>query len=455
MATKYTCKVGTLEVPILLMEDHREAYFSWKERALTGGTCVHVDAHLDVCDRRVPGYSGVRPEINCGNYLLFALNEDIVSKLVWVVPPHLKGELSLLDWAREELQAWVHLTVSEYNSLETQNRYVRGTLLGKPFIICESTNLPPLEGPVFLDIDADYYLTLDDSVWQSPLELKSDLKNLRPTVITIAYSVQGGFTPLHRRYLGDLTVAAYQDYEQAERYENYLSQDDPPPPESPVWLRASHYLRDGLQLESARYRQAVDLDRNFRADLVDLAWWRLSRKAYVEAQRWIDQLEPGLEREYLSGLSCLYQKSFSQANRHFKDLLNHQELEISTRRHLLELRARALLGVEDFETTEAVCQEALKLNRRDGDLWSLLAAAQHGARRLESAARSYRKAISCFKDKLEGLSAMLDLARTYLDMGQREPALTQCRRVSKGDAPSVLKLQAEMIAMKARMGSVQ
>jgi hypothetical protein len=435
------------------MEDHRDAYFFWKERGLNGGTCVHVDAHLDVCDRRVPGYSGVRPEVNCGNYLLPAMNEDIVKKLVWVVPPHLKGDISLLDWSREELQAWVHLTISDYNSLGQRGAYVEGTLLGKPFIICESDCLPPLVGPIFLDIDADYYLAPDDSVWQSPLELKTHLEEIAPEVITVAYSVQGGFTPLHRRYLGDLTVTAYQDLELAQTYQKWLAEPNCPPAQSPAWLQASHCLREGFDLNSTRYAKAVSLDGKYEADLVDLAWWKLSRKAYPEAEQWIERLEDGLEREYLRGLACLYQTNYANANRHWKGILEQPDLEVSTRRHILELSARALLGAKEFEESEAACREALKFDRRDGDLWSLLAGAQYKAGKLEPAARSYRKAVSCFKDKIEGLSAMLDLAQIYLELGQREPALTQCRRVSKGDAPSLLKIQAEMVAMKARMVS--
>jgi tetratricopeptide (TPR) repeat protein len=433
------------------MEDHRDAYFFWKERNVRDAVCVHVDAHLDVCDRRVPGYSGVRPEVNCGNYLLPALNENVVTKLVWVVPPHLKQDASLLDWAREELQAWVHLTIAEYNSLRSVGSYVEGDLLGKPFIICESDNLPPLQGPVLLDIDADYYLAPDDGVWQTPLELKSHLEELTPQVITVAYSVQGGFTPLHRRYLGDLTVTAYQDLELAQAYQRCLTEPDSSCPDGPAWLQASHCLKDGLDIGSEVYRKAVSFDSQYEADLVDLAWWRLSRKDYPQAEEWIEKLPESLERDYLRGLACLYQKRFAQADTHWTEVLNRSDLESSTRRHLLELQSRALLGAEKYAQSEDVCRQALKLDRRDGDLWSLLAGAQYRAGKFDPAARSYRKAISCFKDKLEGLSAMLDLAQTYLDLGQREPALTQCRRVTKGDAPSLLKIQAEMIAMKARM----
>lgn len=433
------------------MEDHRDAYFFWKELGLGNLTCVHVDAHLDVCDRRVPGYSGVRPEINCGNYLLPAMNEGVVDKLVWVVPPHLKGESSLLEWAREELQVWVRLSVQEYNSLKCVGSVVEGELLGKPFLVCESDSVPRFDDPVLLDIDADYYLDPDDGVWQSPQNLQRHLSHLSPVALTVAYSVQGGFTPIHRRYLGDLTVCCFTEPELAESYQAALTTDCPLPENSPPWLQASYLLKAGLQLDSPEYEEATKLNNKYRADLVDLAWWRLSRKDYHKAELWIEKLEDGLERDYLRGLSRLYQQHFEKAAHHWKQILERPDLEASTRRHLLELQARALLGAGCFEESVNACSQALKLDRRAGDLWSLLANAHYKMGRLEEAARAYRKSVSCFKDKLDGVWALLDLAQTYLDLGQIEPALTQCRRITKGDAPPLLKIQAEMIAMKARM----
>src|SRR5688572_22687218 len=122
--------------PSKLMEDHQEAYFFWRDLGIKGATCVHVDAHLDVSNFKVPGYGlADAPELNCANFLHRAIREGIVEHLVWVIPPHLTGTLSLLDWTRDELHNWMHLSLADYASLHTEDSRVEGTLAGARFTV--------------------------------------------------------------------------------------------------------------------------------------------------------------------------------------------------------------------------------------------------------------------------------------------------------------------------------
>ncbi|CAN0136622.1 unnamed protein product, partial [Phaeothamnion confervicola] len=68
------------------MEDHRDAYFLWKELAIRDAVCLHVDAHLDISNFKVPEYDLDCPEVNCANFLLHACREKIVAHTIWVIP---------------------------------------------------------------------------------------------------------------------------------------------------------------------------------------------------------------------------------------------------------------------------------------------------------------------------------------------------------------------------------
>lgn len=78
---------------IVAFTDHKEAYFTWKEKQIHGGTLVHVDCHSDLSD----GFPWV---VHCGNYLQKAVAERMFTRVIWVVPDWLYDSG---DWARFDL----------------------------------------------------------------------------------------------------------------------------------------------------------------------------------------------------------------------------------------------------------------------------------------------------------------------------------------------------------------
>ncbi|HKN14055.1 MAG TPA: tetratricopeptide repeat protein [Candidatus Binatus sp.] len=103
------------------------------------------------------------------------------------------------------------------NPADTQWEHhgLRTSVLGCPLVICSLDTLPSFSEDVLLDIDTDYltiprvsYRTedvLDPVPWRSPEELTELLRAAALTTdfVTIAYSVEGGYTPLAWKYLGD------------------------------------------------------------------------------------------------------------------------------------------------------------------------------------------------------------------------------------------------------------
>lgn len=425
------------------MEDHREAYFFWKELGLRGLCCIHVDAHLDISGFKVPGYTGMRqPEVHCGNYLLPALREGLVEELVCVVPPHLRGEQELLEWALEELQCWVIPSVDEYMDLALVEGRVEGHLEGKRLVICHSDNLPTTELPVALDIDIDYYLSPEDTVWQSPLQLADHLQGFQPVAVTIAYSVEGGYTPLRLRHLGEVTSLAFDQPARARGFLEVLEGGGEPQPEQPDWLRAA--------LVAAQGEDASAIDPGYQVRAMDLACGALMRERFQECGRWLEQLpaDEVQEREYLMGFLAFREERHQDALTHWGRLLESEELDRATRTHLLELYGRVQARMGDPGAAIGTFEKALKSARRDVSLWLELARAQADAELYDQAARSYRKSISLSPENLSRLEAQLELARIYHELGQVSLARTQCRRVIEGRAPAFMKLQAEMTVFK-------
>ena len=88
-------------------------------------------------------------------------------------------------------------------------------VLGKPVTVCSLADLPKFDESVLLDIDVDFLVIPCVSYgesdrhsalpWCWPEELLARLGScrLRAELVTIAYSVEGGYTPLLWKYLGD------------------------------------------------------------------------------------------------------------------------------------------------------------------------------------------------------------------------------------------------------------
>jgi tetratricopeptide (TPR) repeat protein len=91
-------------------------------------------------------------------------------------------------------------------------------LLGCRVVVCDLDTLPVLGGAVLLDLDVDFLVTPGtllgegfsaDDPWLWPSDCIARLRRARlaPALATIAYSVEGGYTPLRWKYFGDELAA--------------------------------------------------------------------------------------------------------------------------------------------------------------------------------------------------------------------------------------------------------
>jgi len=231
---------------IFLIEDHDEALKIWREKKIKGFDLVHIDAHVDfefytakspaqalneaksveelkksleygLAFRRYE--NDFSKQTNIGNYIFPAMQEGLVKDFYWVIPGGLKEFKQSLKMIKEMLEVFSRQDPYARHTLGCAQKegMISTGLLGRKFVICVLEKLPILAQKVLLDIDTDF-LVVDsllnaDAVknigerkpWIFPKDLTGILKTkiIRPEIITIAYSVNGGFTPMKYKYLGD------------------------------------------------------------------------------------------------------------------------------------------------------------------------------------------------------------------------------------------------------------
>jgi tetratricopeptide (TPR) repeat protein len=222
---------------IVMMEDHDKAYLAWKERGVRDRILVHVDAHVDFgwipeidfnelgsgkedasCFSRRklllnPTLTSRKKMVNIGNYICPAMRDGMVKKFYWVIPDKswkdVRGKKHILKQLKQILK------IKKYGAgkPELYADHIRCRIFDRELIVCSLENLERIEEPVLLDIDVDFMLTQyiwDDLnprrlPWIFPEELFKNISSRINDIdmLTIAYSVEGGFTPLRFKYLGD------------------------------------------------------------------------------------------------------------------------------------------------------------------------------------------------------------------------------------------------------------
>lgn len=229
---------------ISIIEDHDYALKVWRGRAVKGLDLVHLDAHIDFSfhparpvEKVIKDAKSVKElkekleyaisflhyekdfnkQTDIGNYIYPAMEEGIVRNFYWVVPGR-KNEFNKSGKAvRNIFKQIMRDEGNKGNILEDANGIISAKCLGRDFIACSLDNLPILTKNTLLDIDTDFLVT--GSVlnaentknigkrkpWILPKDLAETLKEKiqSPQITTIAYSVNGGWTPMEYRHLAD------------------------------------------------------------------------------------------------------------------------------------------------------------------------------------------------------------------------------------------------------------
>jgi tetratricopeptide (TPR) repeat protein len=231
-----------------LFEDHDRAYDIWKAAGARDRVLVHFDGHLDF--DWVPEHSArellaarsadeldsllatvaawhfdtrpFRQRISIANFLYPAITEGIIRRFIWVMPdPFWATERSRCA-IRRGLRHRIRRRARDAAPLRVLHDGAHFSLLGCPVTVCTLSHLPAMDEPVLLDIDIDYLLTSEPTgpppyfktdpiepwLWPSTFFERLRCTHLTTDLVTVACSVNDGYTPLQYKYFGELLSMA-------------------------------------------------------------------------------------------------------------------------------------------------------------------------------------------------------------------------------------------------------
>ncbi len=411
-----------------LMEEHHEAYFTWKRLEIANAWCWHIDAHLDIGreglnSQRLKILEGCSTSgqalergasgncylpwggLHCGNYLYPAIVEGIVARLTWVIPPYLP-QSDLLDWTRRHLDGWFELTLDDCATFEVHDGYVRGEALGIVVEVGTWENLESLrrealggdDRPLLLDVDIDYFLQGDGEPWQQPQALAQETQTWNSSCTTVALSVKGGYTPTVHREFAQAFLAA---------------------PMEPGYV--------GQALDQAA---AV-----FRCHLYDQAlrrFERLTGEAPVEASYYLGSCHQKL-------------KHLEQALQFWEPLCTHPEVPDDGRSYLRGLCGELCIGLQRPE--QAIEHAAAGKKLAPGDYrhpWTE-AVAKELQGDLKGSIRLVRRALRLAEGTLFSLKIRLALARIYRRLGNRELSRMELQRLAALDVSNEYRASTALV----------
>lgn len=343
---------------IFLIENHDEALKVWRQKKIKDLDLIHLDAHVDFGFymanpiEQVFKQAGSLRELkmnlekslafrryerdfnkqtNIGNYIYPGICEGIVKDYYWVIPggrKEFKKSLKFIKGILNNFNKSVEQT--KQIKLQIKDGLLKTKLFDRDFVICILEKLPVLRQKVLLDIDVDF-LTIDSLLnaastvnigkripWIYPDALVKILKKRikNPEVITIAYSVNGGFTPMKYKCLGDEIAYRISPRHFEERFRRSSK-------------AAKYFELFNLIGKRQDYKRAIDLDRSYRANdnnygSLYLRSGKLS-KAEKEFKR-IAIVDPKNPYPFTGlGEVCLQRKDFHKARQYFSYGLRHKK----------------------------------------------------------------------------------------------------------------------------------
>lgn len=383
-------------VPIHVIEHHDSAYSIWRDAGVRRRVLLHIDAHHDLYGSwfhtKKPGRTA---RINISNFIYAAITDELVREVIWVVPDATWTTRAGRRDIVRELGKMAQNPSTKKPMLRISDDRISGTALGCPIHVCTLDNLPNYGAePLLLDIDIDYLVIPNIGLrgiknygslpWIWPAELVTRLKTrgLITDLVTIAYSVEGGYTPLQWKYFADELAhrlsddsddcewasclrrgaqaaitgdfaAAEAEYHEANRLHSTSG--------APQFHLANLCAARGLLEEGQQYlRECQSIDPSYRTPFSTPGFWYLDFGRYARARSAFDRalrLDPSDSSACLGlGLVALYEGNWTDALTWFRRSLESGE-SVDAYRGM----AHALAELRDYQSAIAAYEQSLKL----------------------------------------------------------------------------------------------
>lgn len=435
---------------IALIEDHHEALRIWREKKIKNLDLVHIDAHLDF------GFYAAKPikqvideaksvkdlkasleqslaftryerdfekQTNIGNYIYPAMREGIIRDFYWVIPGGAKEFRELRKHLRTLIK---NLTKQDPHRAKVRNQRseagnsknrIETFLMGRRLVIITLEHLPVFNNKVLLDIDTDFLVV--DSLksanstsmigkrkpWIQPREfvsiLREKIKN--PKFITIAYSVNGGFTLMKYKHLGD-EIACYLA---PQHFDARFKRN----------FKASEYFNLFCSTgEKGHYQKAVEINPAYRAEdnnygslYLSLRKFSLAQDEFLKVLK-VDPKNPAC----LLGLGniALERKDYKKARKYFSSALNskNNRLFSKVKNRSLSGLASAEFNLKHFDKAKELLSRFQTLEPLQPQSYYLLARIFEKERDFERSARFYKDTIRLGFSGIEPISQLLKIS---------------------------------------------
>jgi len=377
------------DTDIFLMENHDEAYRVWRAAGVREKILVHIDAHDDLV------WTPDQGSMNIANFICPAVKEGMVREVYWVVPDQTWEDTG----SRKALVRRVQKILAKYpgrpHPLKAGRDLIAGTVLGRPLRVCTLKSLPLITEKVLLDIDVDY-LVISKAChssdqhrglpwcWPDALAAGLEARGVRAELVTIAYSVEGGFTPLKWKYLGD---------ELARRLKGVQDHDP--------FLRGMALLREGAQAEAGgnlpQAAQTYLQAREFLPDYPALDFFLASAYLHLgrptdarERHRRARELDPAYGTAYGSGGFWYYwDRRYGEAEQEHQRSLTLNPEDAYAHFGLGQLAARR----QQWQEAEVWLKKAVILDGHLVDAWRTLGKVLAKRGRGPEAIEAYEKSL--------------------------------------------------------------
>lgn len=466
---------------VFLIEDHDEALEVWRKEKVKAFDLVHIDAHLDFGMHLAKPIQKIfnearslkelkrnlelslsflhyeddfNKQTNIGNYIYPAMEEGIVKNFYWVIPGGLKEFKQSTKFIRNILK-----NLSRQNPQHTshmlQNGVISINLFKRKFIICILERLPVLKQRVLLDIDTDF-LVIDSLVnsnntakigqrepWLMPKDLVKILKQKikQPEIITIAYSVNGGYSPMIYRHLGDEIAYCFapgefkghfQNKSQAAGYFSFFNSTG-----------RKEYYQKAVKLNPV-YRAA---DNNYGSLYLSLRKFKSAEKEFLKVQK-ADPKNPAC----LAGLGniALERRDFKKAKRYFSSVLNsgNHGLFSKVREQSLSGLANAELSLKNFKRAKKLLFRYLAFEPLHPQGYYLLA-------RIFEKEKDFIRAANFYKDALRlgfgGIEPLLQLLKISYHANGKDGTINFVARRYKEFKKGFLRVKRTALKKQKKM----
>ncbi|MBI3589992.1 MAG: tetratricopeptide repeat protein [Candidatus Melainabacteria bacterium] len=329
-----------------IMENHDRSYYVWKESGVKNRRLVHIDAHHDMW------FIKKGSQITIANFICRALEEDILKEVFWIVPDESMESQKNKKAILQHLKRIIRRYPESSKKIKIDKDEISAFVLNKPLRICTLDSIPEITEDVLLDIDVDYMIIPHVSYgktdkhseipwcWPNELLNRINLKKIHSDIITIAYSVEGGYTPLKWKYLGDELALRIKNGNSSSlrmmemvKEASILANDDkfllaeakyieakdlmPASPVPCFHLALLNQNMNKVQESQSYYKQALNIDPSYRTAYNNLAYVyfedKLFRKAEIEVNKVLSLDPEDANAHLILGLIAMKKKNWKEA----------------------------------------------------------------------------------------------------------------------------------------------